>query len=208
MLNLEIRKTGIRFKEQDEAFPGVIQVLPKINRSFWFQIAAAVILLVSGALVDRLILPASKQKNIPAYTSFNQDGEEYAMNNLFPGNILNERSPSARIRVIDSIQYIKEPDQDIIEVLFSVLNTDRNVNVRYTAVQTLAQYSQNEKIRTDLIESLTKQDDPLIQITLINLLTQSGEIRAGDAMKQLIYNPETQEIVREEAQKGLNILKL
>jgi len=208
MLNSEIRKTGIRFKGQDEESPGVIRVFPKINRSFWFQIAAAVILLVSGALVDRLILPASRQKNIPAYASVDQDSEKYARNKLFLVNLMNEKSPSARIRAIDSIQAIKEPDQEIIEVLFSVLNMDQNVNVRYTAAQTLAQYSQNEQIRTGLIESLTIQNEPLIQVTLINFFIQSGEIRAGDVMKQLIYNPETQEIVREEAQKGLNILKL
>ncbi|UCG29088.1 MAG: HEAT repeat domain-containing protein [Bacteroidales bacterium] len=208
MLNSEISKSGIRFEGSDKEKSGLIRILPKRNRSFWFQIAAAVALLVAGALIDNLLLSGSRQKNISADTYPGLENQKTAGTSLLAFNLLNEESPSVRIRAIDSLRSIPEPDSDVIDVLFSVLNMDDNVNVRFSAAQTLAQNIQHEYVRAGLIESLTIQNEPLIQIALIHVLVQSGEIRAGDVMKQLVYNPGTQEIVRTEARKGLDILRL
>jgi len=58
-----------------------------------------------------------------------------------------------------------------------------------------------------LIESLAIQDEPLIQITLLNYLVAMGETRAVNVIKKLMYNQENPDIVRKEASKGINILE-
>ena len=116
-------------------------------------------------------------------------------------------SPSVRISAIESVLCDEHADPETVDILFTVLNRDRNVNVRYAAAQQLACYIQEEDIRTGFIESLAIQNEPLIQITLLNFLVEMGETRAVTVLKQLMYNPENPEIVREEATKGISILE-
>ncbi len=207
MLNTEIAKSETKLKVYDEEGTGSIRILPKISKSWWIQVAAAIVLLIAGALIDRLVLTGKIQTDRSVNALADLENEMQDMKKLLLTSLGSETSPSVRIRAIDSVQFIKEPDSEMIDILFTALNMDQNVNVRFAAAQTLAQYIQSEQIRTGFIESLAIQNEPLIQITLVNLLVRMGETRAVNVIKQLMYNPENPDIVREEAQKGINILE-
>lgn len=206
MLNLEIARSEKHVEYIPKKETGRISLPTSWYRSWWLNIAAIVALLITGAITGRIILPEKIHTEVPVNEFTDIKHEVQSLNELMLENILYERSPSTRINIIDSVQFITNPDEDIFEVLLTTLNQDKNVNVRFAAAQSLAQYPESEKIRLGLMESLVWQKEPFIQITLINILIRMEEIRAVDIMNQLMYNPENHELVREEAQKGISIL--
>jgi hypothetical protein len=83
------------------------------------------------------------------------------------------------------------------------MNTDANVNVRMTAMYALTRYSNIENARTALITSLNKQTDPLLQITLINILVEIQDARAKEPLQEILINKDLHEMVKKQAETGL-----
>ena len=57
----------------------------------------------------------------------------------------------------------------------------------------------NDKVKSELIHSLTVQENPLLQISLIQVLTESGVKEAKDEIESITENESTDEHVREYA---------
>jgi hypothetical protein len=204
MLHAEMAGSTTLLKASNEGETGEIRVRTSTGRTWWPQVAAAVILLLAGALMDRLVFTGGTPVDRP---SASVTGPVYQELRDLLATGPEVVSPSMRIRTIESVSCTGHPDQEVIDILFSVLNRDGNVNVRYAAARRLSCYIGEEEVRTGLIESLAIQEEPFIQITLLNFLVQTGETRAVKVLKQLMYNPENPEIVREEATRGITILE-
>ena len=86
------------------------------------------------------------------------------------------------------------------------MNTDDNSNVRMAAIQALSKFTDESAVLDALVSSLEIQTDPLLQITLINILVDLKEERAVETMKKLLEQEETHETVKKLAQKGLTII--
>jgi len=65
MLSAEMLKSETDINGFEERETGSIRVRPTIGRSRWFQVAAVVILLIAGALIDRLVFTTSTQSGGP-----------------------------------------------------------------------------------------------------------------------------------------------
>ena len=52
---------------------------------------------------------------------------------------------------------------------------------------------------------LDKEEDPALQITLINLLTQMQEEKAKKIFEKILRNENTYPVVREQVQQGLKV---
>ena len=78
------------------------------------------------------------------------------------------------------------------------MNSDKNVNVRLAAINALSEMmDKNEKIKTELIQSLSVQENPLLQISLIQVLTESGVKEAKDEIESISNNENTDKQVKE-----------
>ncbi len=77
-------------------------------------------------------------------------------------------------------------NSDLIDALLFTLNSDKNVNVRLAALNVLSgMIETNDTVKNELIKSLRLQDEPLLQISLIQVLTQSGVKEAKDDIEIL-----------------------
>jgi HEAT repeat protein len=119
---------------------------------------------------------------------------------------LDQQSASQRIQAVNYARDITTPDYQIISALIKTMNTDENSNVRMAAIQALSRFTEESIVVDALVSSLDIQTDPLLQITLINILVELKEERAVDAMKKLLDQEETHETVKRMAQKGLTII--
>jgi len=115
-------------------------------------------------------------------------------------------SASERIQAVNQSYELGQVDQDITILLANVLNFDVNVNVRLAALQALLRFESEPGVRQTLIQSLSIQTDPNIQIRLIEALVAMKEKRAAEPMQQLARNEDIIEIVRLKAAEGLNSL--
>lgn len=120
--------------------------------------------------------------------------------------LLEQPSASERIKAVNISYDLEEADPKVIEALFFTLNNDKNSNVRLAALEALTRYSFNKKIRNGLTESLRHQDKPLIQIALIDVLTEMHDKSLKKEFKDLLQQDELDADVKEKINESLEIL--
>lgn len=118
----------------------------------------------------------------------------------------NEFSPSQRMQGVSVAYEMSEPDDEIVTVLVRTFNSDPNTNVRLAALDALSKFSSEDGVRKALIESLSTQKDPVIQIALIQLMVKMKEKSVIEQLEKIATDGKTIKAVKTEAYSG--ILKL
>ncbi|WP_405566089.1 HEAT repeat domain-containing protein [Polaribacter sp. Asnod6-C07] len=93
----------------------------------------------------------------------------------------------------------KKEDRRIINRLIEIIHKDENANVKIATIDALLQFPSNEKIRTNLIQALEKENKPLVQIKLIKALSILRENRANKPLERIINDEKTYPIVKNNA---------
>jgi HEAT repeat protein len=110
---------------------------------------------------------------------------------------------SERIVAASYLEQVSAPDKDVLNALIQTMNTDKNSNVRMAAMNALTKFRNEQLVADALVESLASQTDPIIQISLINILVEMQDTRAVDKMKQIIEDNSTNESVKKLAEEGI-----
>jgi len=121
-------------------------------------------------------------------------------------DLLNDESASERLRAVNYVEEIGTPDKKIVAALINTINTDKNVNVRLAALNAMNKFSGSQAVRDSLVASLSKQTEPIMQIVLINMLTESKEQKARAPIEKILLDKNVLPPVKEIAQKGLKQL--
>lgn len=172
---------------------------------FPYNIAASVILFVSGLLAGYLLWSKKTLVQQPSeITELRNEVKEMKKAVMF--NLLDNASASERIKAVGYVEEIKRPDNKVIQALLQTINHDENVNVRLAALYSVAKFSDMQIVKDSLVVSLPLQKDPIIQIVMINILTEQKESRAKKAIHDILRNENTVEQVKEVAKKGLKYL--
>jgi hypothetical protein len=118
-------------------------------------------------------------------------------------SMMEKTSAAERIEGVSWSAQVEKPTARTLEALIRTLNEDTNVNVRLAAVDALYLFRGNPGVKDNLVRSLAKQDSPLVQVALIDLLVEIRERRAADALKKLIGNVKLNPEVKQHAELGL-----
>lgn len=112
-------------------------------------------------------------------------------------------SPASRITAASEASGLKNTGNDVVNVLVTTLNTDPNTNVRLAALDGLARFYREGYVRKKLVASLKKQQDPMVQIALINLLTRMKESGILTELDKIVSDENTQQSVKDCAYSGI-----
>ncbi|MDX8338211.1 zf-HC2 domain-containing protein [Draconibacterium sp. IB214405] len=113
---------------------------------------------------------------------------------------LRDYSGPQKIQAVYDIQSSGQASETFVDALVHTMNSDKNVNVRLAAISALSEMmDKNEAIKTELIKSLSVQDNPLLQISLIQVLTESGVKEAKDEIESISNDENTDQHVKEYA---------
>ncbi len=176
------------------------------RESFWtgwfparrsWQAAFAALLVFVGIAAGRYALMPRSATASPEIAQL--QGQVESLRQLVALSLLQEQSPSSRLRGVTYSNQISQPDEQVEQALLRAVNHDTNINVRLSAVDALAKFAASAEVRRGLVDSLPVQDSPLVQIALIDLLAQ---IRAGESiatLRKLAADPDTDPDVRERA---------
>jgi hypothetical protein len=118
-------------------------------------------------------------------------------------SLLDQPSASERLRGINLSVNTEKPDSGLIEALLNTLNTDPNINVRLAAVDALYLFYDNPLVKEGLVQTLSTQDSPLVQVALIDLVVSVHERNAIDSLKHLIETKTLHPDVKQHAELGL-----
>ncbi|MBV6645616.1 MAG: HEAT repeat domain-containing protein [Cyclobacteriaceae bacterium] len=175
-------------------------VKPLIPKS-WLQIAAAVILLVTGYLAGR----GGSQTSSDDLLSLKAEVKN--LQKAVMMTTLEDHSASDRIQAVGRIERLPTAsDPKLIQALLKSLNTDKSPNVRYAVVQALSRFTGEESVRLALVSSLGKQADPLIQIAMINLLVEAEEKAVLTPLRNMIKDDQLTPEVKRQAEIAMEIL--
>lgn len=120
--------------------------------------------------------------------------------------MLEKQSPASRLEGISWSGRVEHPDSDLVSALVSTFDSDPNVNVRLSALDALEKFDGNPDVRKALVDSLPHQNSPLVQIALIDAIVHMRDNGASGELRKLSEDAETNAIVRQRAQWGLQKL--
>lgn len=121
-------------------------------------------------------------------------------------SLLERQSATSRLEGISWSSRVEHPDSDLVSALLSTLNSDPNINVRLSALDAVEKFSGDPAVRKTLIESIPRQDSPLVQIALIDALVHMRANTAATELRKLSGDGRVNAAVRERAQWGLEKL--
>ena len=175
----------------------------------FYRVAAAVALVVISGSVGFWISKNNEQQRKLAAIEKEMEATRKQLaetKELMLGMLDNTQSASQRIKGVNVAMEMQKADSEIVTALFNTLYTDPNTNVRLAALDALSKFHDDPTVKTGLIQSLSKQTDPMVQIRLIQLMVQMKEKEVVRDLQKLVDDAATMKAVKDEAYSG--ILKL
>jgi HEAT repeat protein len=167
-----------------------------------FQFALAALILVAGVLIGRmLVAPAPGNPELADLRA-----EVNGMRQMVTLSLLQQQSASERLAGVSWSQRVGRPDERVLTALVQALNSDPSVDVRLAAVDALFRYSSRNEVRQALVQSLSRQTSPLVQIALIDLMVELGEKQSSEVLRRMATDADLNEAVRQRARWGLQQL--
>jgi anti-sigma factor RsiW len=194
-------------KQFDEFLAAEIKTSKKETKIILFQpafyrVAAAVALLVVGGGIGFWISRHNdQQQRLIAI-----ERELKATKATMMGFIDNQQSASQRLQGINVALTIQNADDEVVKALAKRMNEDPNTNVRLAALDALSKFHTEPHVRKVLLDALSTQKDPMVQIALIQLMVKMKEKSVVNDLKKIIEDSESMKAVKDEAYTG--ILKL
>ncbi len=198
MLHSEIKKSKVRGTAEKAGTSTVWY-----DRGI-FRIAAGFALLICGTLTGILIQSGISNSHQAQLEQLKTEVTSLKKAAMF--TMLKEESSSNRIQALNYADELDTPDINVIEILVKTLNTDKNVNVRMAAAYALAKYADQQVVCDSLVRSLSLQSDPILQVTLINILVERREKSAVKPIQKIIKDEGTLDEVKKIAEKSIKIL--
>ena len=121
---------------------------------------------------------------------------------------LNQSSVSTRIKAVNFSAQVQNRDEIIIDLLLNTLSNDKSAHVRLAAVESLRRWMNEELVQASLIQALGKEEDPSVQILLIEMLSSLKTGNIAPHFDNLINDDNVPQFIKEEAHKGKFNLKL
>jgi hypothetical protein len=160
----------------------VKQAVPVRRMSFKW-IAAACLLLVAGAAT---VYELSKRKVPQVIVSAPVVADPSSSGVSVP----------ARVNGISMATDGRAEDPKLVATLVNILERDKNPHVRMAAFYGLTKYKGVPEVHNRLVTILQSEQDPMMQVLLINFLTETKEPHALDAVRSVIINKKTRKEVK------------
>jgi hypothetical protein len=121
-------------------------------------------------------------------------------------SLLEKESASDRLRAVSLTNEMDNVSAKVTLALFQTLNNDNNVNVRLAALEALKSYTKDGEVRRKLIESISKQDSPLVQLELAQLMVSIQEKKSVTELKKLLDSEATPKEVKNKIKQSIDVL--
>lgn len=120
--------------------------------------------------------------------------------------LLEKESSRDRLKAVKISNEMTDVSGPVIEALLQTLNNDENVNVRLAAIEALADFSQNPKVRKGLIDAIQYQDSPMVQLTLAELMVFLQDKRSVEEFKNLMKKKDIPMEVKNQLEEKIKVL--
>lgn len=176
------------------------------------QFALTVAVLLIGVVAGTRLLPESAPtiitQNDPATQKEIAElrAQMESMNRVVSTHLLSQPA-SNRLKSVMAARGDTDgaTDQDLAKLL-NTLAFDPSVNVRLAALEALYAHVDLAPVRTGVINALSREPSPLVQVAMIDFVVASRDAGAAAALNLLHRNPAIDTVVRDAARRGLTRL--
>lgn len=172
-----------------------------------WQMAISFALLAIGIGVGLEIRPAHTVEPQGEPELAQLRGEVSSMRQMVALSLLQQQSAGERLRGVTYAYQAPASDTEVLSALLTTMNQDQNVNVRLAAVDALHRFGASPVTRAAVLQSIRKQDNPLVQIALIDLLVDLHDSGAVSELGKLSGDQKIDAAVRQHAQWALGRLQ-
>jgi hypothetical protein len=161
-----------------------------------WRAALAAGLLIGGVLIGRYAWQPAPEGN----TEMAQlRGQIEGLRQTVALSMLQQQSPSARMRGVSYSEQIPQPDGEVLAALLDTVQHDSNVNVRLSAVDALEKFGGRAAAIRAMTDAIAPQESPLVQIALIDALAQLDARASAPDLEVLARTAGVNEMVRQRA---------
>jgi len=121
-------------------------------------------------------------------------------------SLLEKESASDRLKAVSLTNEMGKASQKVTAALLQTLNQDDNVNVRLAALDALRPYVKDNQVRTELVRSISRQDSPLVQVALAELMAAMQEKKSVREFDKLLKDKKTPEDVKNKIKENIQVL--
>ncbi|MEN1785531.1 MAG: HEAT repeat domain-containing protein [Bacteroidota bacterium] len=168
----------------------------------WFwpfaKVAASIALLITAFFMGRYQGYYTVQKDMLALKETSVQLRQTTMISL-----LENQSASKRIQGVAYIEDFEQPDKALVKALADRMLHDDNTNVRWSAMEALVKFRTAPEVKRTFIKALETEQNPSIQIAIIQNLVELQEKEALDTMKTLLEQEETQPYIKDELEQAI-----
>ncbi len=130
------------------------------------------------------------------------------MSQLVYYSLAQQQSTSDRLKTVLATMDLKSPDRTVLTELVGSLAFDPSINVRLSAVEALAQHSDDSLVRAGVLSALPREKAPLVQVAMIELLATARDQTALPVFEKLARDEAVDRNVRDAARRALAALRL
>ena len=152
-----------------------------------------------ATLPVRTIPQRSSGRNLPTKSKAIETLKKDIRQESLFANLADSSSSSTRLAAILEIKKQGTMSDYVVNRLASTLNNDNNSNVRLAALDILGSYSDDKSVSSLLVNSLSTQSDPMVQLELVTLLGNKEHLKIEEKLYALAADPNTFGAVKDEA---------
>jgi hypothetical protein len=197
MLNEETKKA-------ERSSSGPADRIRTFLESLWKpQLAYGTVILGLGLVLGYFLRPTIPSEQIKTTIVESSESETAEVRQKLVLTLLEQPSANKRLQGINEANKISETDEKVIRALLRTLNNDSNVNVRLAAIESLTNYLDNPIVREGLVQSIVRQDAPIVQVTLADLMVALQEKKSVEPFKTLIRTKELNTSVKKKLETSI-----
>ena len=126
------------------------------------------------------------------------------MKEMMMMSMLEERSASKRLQGLQISSNLVSENEQITNAMFVTLNNDESTNVRLAALTILTSYANDPEIRAGLVNSISEQKSPIMQVALAELMVELQEPMAKLEFQPILEGDYTPEEVKTTLRENLD----
>lgn len=167
------------------------------------RLALASLTLIIGIAAGYVLRtpPANADRKIDVLSQQVSDLQEMMMLSL-----LEKGSATERLKAVNLTQEMSDASRKVTSALLKTLNQDENVNVRLAALEALKPYAAESGVREALIRSIAKQESPLVQVSMAELMVALQEKSAVKEFQKIVDSDKTPAEVKKKIKESIDVL--
>jgi hypothetical protein len=168
------------------------------------RLATACLMLIAGFAAGYFLRPSATTPNDGQIAVLSQ--QLTGLQEMMMLSLLEKGSATERLKAVNLTQEMSAASRKVTTALIATLNEDENVNVRLAALDALKPYARDPYVREALIRSISKQESPLLQVSLAELMAALQEKSAVKEFEKIVESENMPAEVRKKIRESIETI--